>query len=199
MDLDEDCKEPTIHNVVTTFDVECNLDLKRIQSKVRNCEYTPQRFSGAVCRITDPKSTALIFSSGKVVVTGARNREVAKRAARAFHKILKRVEPNIKLRNLRPGVSLKFQNIQASTDTGFPIRLETLATQEEHLDHISYEPELFPGLIYRFNKEPDPRVTVLVFVTGKIVFTGAKKWEYVLWADKRMRKILKKCRAFNKR
>merc|ERR1719397_1633806 len=100
--LDED-DLPTVHNVVATFDVKCQLDLVKIATRVRNCEYRPNRFSGAVCRILEPcKSTALIFHSGKVVITGARK----------FHKILKHL--NFPCKNLSKN-NFHIQNIQAST------------------------------------------------------------------------------------
>lgn len=63
----------------------------------------------------------------------------------------------------------KIQNLVATVDLRFPIRLENL--NQMHGQFSSYEPELFPGLIYRMVK---PRVVLLIFVNGKIVFTGAK-------------------------
>jgi len=181
---------PTVHNVVATFDVKCQLDLVKIATRVRNCEYRPNRFSGAVCRILEPcKSTALIFHSGKVVITGAKNEQLAFTAARKFHKILKHL--NFPCKNLSKN-NFHIQNIQASTDVGFPVRLESLAIQKEHLNNISYEPELFPGLIYRLKDDitGEKKVTVLIFVTGKIVFTGAKDEQIIKQAFHRIFRIL---------
>ena len=56
-----------------------------------------------------------------------------------------------------------------SVDVKFPIRLEKLVLS--HSQFSSYEPELFPGLIYRMVK---PRIVLLIFVSGKVVLTGAK-------------------------
>lgn len=66
-------------------------------------------------------------------------------------------------------MEFKIQNLVATVDLRFPIRLEYL--NQMHGQFSSYEPELFPGLIYRMVK---PRVVLLIFVNGKIVFTGAK-------------------------
>lgn len=78
------------------------------------------------------------------------------------------------LLTLAPGFNAKFtdfkiQNIVGSCDIKFPIRLEGLASR--HHNFSSYEPELFPGLIYRMVK---PKIVLLIFVSGKIVLTGAK-------------------------
>lgn len=64
-----------------------------------------------------------------------------------------------------------------STDVKFPVRLEGLASK--HHNFSSYEPELFPGLIYRMMK---PKIVLLIFVSGKIVLTGAKVREEIYQA-----------------
>ena len=68
----------------------------------------------------------------------------------------------------------KIQNIVGSCDVKFPIRLEGLASKHHHFS--SYEPELFPGLIYRMMQ---PKIVLLIFVSGKIVLTGAKVREEI--------------------
>ena len=61
------------------------------------------------------------------------------------------------------------ENIIATTDIGFPVRLEGIVFA--HAKFASYEPELFPGLIYRMI---EPKVVLLIFVSGKVVITGAR-------------------------
>ena len=51
----------------------------------------------------------------------------------------------------------------------FPVKLEQLAFAHAHF--ANYEPELFPGCIYRMRQ---PKVVLLIFVSGKVVLTGAK-------------------------
>ena len=114
-------------------------------------------------RIRDPKTTALIFASGKMVVTGAKSEEASRLASRKYARIIQKLGFNAKF------VDFKVQNIVGSCDVKFPIRLEGLAYK--HGPYSSYEPELFPGLIYRMVK---PKVVLLIFVSGKIVLTGAK-------------------------
>lgn len=129
-----------------------------------NAEYNPKRFAAVIMRIREPKTTALIFSSGKIVCTGARSEEDSRLASRKFAKIIQKLGfGNARFKDF------KVQNIVASCDVCFPIRLEGLNYQ--HSLFCSYEPELFPGLIYRMKK---PKVVLLIFVSGKVVLTGAK-------------------------
>ncbi|KAL9319984.1 hypothetical protein ACSQ67_011823 [Phaseolus vulgaris] len=195
---------PTLQNIVSTVNLDCKLDLKTIALQARNAEYNPKaslvylyhlfcflifvvliwirtRFAAVIMRIREPKTTALIFASGKMVCTGAKSEQQSKLAARkieeaeffnSFHVF------NIDLQYARIiqklGFPAKFkdfkiQNIVGSCDVKFPIRLEGLAYS--HGAFSSYEPELFPGLIYRMKQ---PKIVLLIFVSGKIVLTGAK-------------------------
>lgn len=155
---------PTIQNVVATTNLGVQLDLKRIALRARNAEYNPKRFAAVIMRIRDPKTTALIFSSGKIVVTGAKSERESSRASRKYAKIVYKLGYD-KARF----TEFTVQNIVASCDVYFPVRLEGLA--HAHNSFCSYEPELFPGLIYRMLK---PKIVLLIFVSGKVVLTGAK-------------------------
>ena len=157
---------PQLHNVVATVNVGCRLDLKDIVSKARNVEYNPKRFAALVMRIRSPKTTALLFSSGKIVVTGAKTEANCRLAARKFTRILQKLGYEAKF------TEFKVQNLVATSRTNFPVRLEGLVLKHQLFAH--YEPELFPGLIYRMIK---PKVVLLIFVSGQIVFTGAKEVE----------------------
>jgi len=152
-----------IQNCVSTVNLGCELNLQNINFRTRNSEYNPARFHGIVMRIREPRCTALIFKSGKLVCTGARNEELANLGTRKFARIIQKLGYSVKF------MEFKIQNLVATVDLRFPIRLENL--NQMHGQFSSYEPELFPGLIYRMVK---PRVVLLIFVNGKIVFTGAK-------------------------
>ncbi|CAD6999880.1 TBP-related factor [Ceratitis capitata] len=155
--------EVKLQNVVATVSVACELNLQDINFRTRNSEYTPSRFHGVVMRMREPRCTALIFRTGKIICTGARNEAEASLGARKFARILQKLGYPVKF------VDFKLQNIVATVDLRFPIRLENL--NQMHGQFSSYEPELFPGLIYRM---VNPRMVLLIFVNGKIVFTGAK-------------------------
>ncbi|TFL07830.1 transcription factor TFIID-domain-containing protein [Pterulicium gracile] len=159
---------PTLQNIVATVNLDCRLDLKTIALHARNAEYNPKRFAAVIMRIRDPKTTALIFASGKMVVTGAKSEDDSRLASRKYARIVQKLGFDAKFSEF------KIQNIVGSCDVKFPIRLEGLAYS--HGQFSSYEPELFPGLIYRMIK---PKVVLLIFVSGKIVLTGAKVREEI--------------------
>lgn len=170
---------PTLQNIVATVNLDCRLDLKTIALHARNAEYNPKRFAAVIMRIRDPKTTALIFASGKMVVTGAKSEDDSKLASRKYARIIQKLGFNAKF------TDFKIQNIVGSCDIRFPIRLEGLAMRHNHFS--SYEPELFPGLIYRMMK---PKIVLLIFVSGKIVLTGAKVREEIYQAFEMMVPVL---------
>ncbi|KAI6199930.1 CBR-PTD-2 protein [Aphelenchoides besseyi] len=164
--LHYDTPTPVMQNVVCTVSLGCQLDLKKIALHTRNAEYNPKRFNAVIIRIREPRSTALIFTSGKMVCTGAKSEQASKIAARKFARIIQKI-----------GYSVKFdqfvvQNMVGSVDVKFPIQLECLAIT--HAQFSTYEPELFPGLIYRMVK---PRAVLLIFFSGKVVITGTRSRE----------------------
>lgn len=154
---------PKVQNIVSMFNLGTKLDLKHIGLHAKNAEYNPKRFAAVIMRIRDPKTTALIFESGKVVVTGAENEPEAKRGAKKFAKIIVKLNYPAKFRDF------KVQNIVGSTAINFQVKLEPMAA--ENAIFSRYEPEIFPGLIFRME---NPKVVLLIFVSGKIVFTGAR-------------------------
>nr|AAQ07596.1 TATA-binding protein [Danio rerio] len=154
---------PQLQNIVSTVNLGCKLDLKTIALRARNAEYNPKRFAAVIMRIREPRTTALIFSSGKMVGTGAKSEEQSRLAARKYARVVQKLGFPAKF------LDFKIQNMVGSCDVKFPIRLEGLVLT--HQQFSSYEPELFPGLIYRMIK---PRIVLLIFVSGKVVLTGAK-------------------------
>ncbi|GEM10600.1 transcription initiation factor TFIID TATA-box-binding protein [Rhodotorula toruloides] len=177
---------PTLQNIVATVNLECKLDLKTIALHARNAEYNPKRFAAVIMRIREPKTTALVFASGKVVVTGAKSEDDSRLAARKYARIIQKLGFETKF------TDFKIQNIVGSCDVKFPVRLEGLAYGHGHFS--SYEPEvrlLFPGLIYRMVK---PKVVLLIFVSGKIVLTGAKFREEIYQAFAQIYPVLNEYR-----
>lgn len=172
--------EPKLQNIVSTVNLGCKLDLKRIALHARNAEYNPKRFAAVIMRIREPRTTALIFSSGKMVCTGAKSEDESRLAARKYARIVQKLGFEAKF------LDFKIQNMVGSCDVKFPIRLEGLVLT--HSQFSSYEPELFPGLIYRMVK---PRIVLLIFVSGKVVLTGAKVRNEILEAFENIYPILK--------
>jgi transcription initiation factor TFIID TATA-box-binding protein len=161
---------PRIVNVVASVNYGVPLDLVTIATHARNAEYNPKRFPAVTLRIDNPKAAGLAFKTGIMNIVGCRTEEATHLAARKFGRML---------RNLGFGVNLKtfsIVNIVATMDCRFPVHLESLATSP-HKVFAEYNPEIFPGLIYRIMKKPE--CTFLVFVSGRLVVTGAKNRETI--------------------
>lgn len=137
-------------------------------------------------RIIKPKTTALIFSSGKMVCTGAKNEEESKNAARKYARMIQKLGFKVEFN------SFKIENIVGSSNVRFPIDLEMIFNA--HGGSCSYEPEIFPGLIFRMI---EPKIVLLIFVSGKLVLTGAKKKEDIDDAFKKIYPLLKQAQKKN--
>jgi len=157
-----------IENIVATVILDQTLDISKIEERIPDATYQPEQFPGLVLRIDKPKSTALIFKSGKMVVTGAKSTAQLIDVVKRIIKLLKK--SGIKIVS-KPKIQI--QNIVASGDIGASVNLEKAAYL---LEDSMYEPEQFPGLIHRMR---DPRVVLLIFSSGKMVITGAKEEEEV--------------------
>ena len=154
----------SIENVVASATVEQKLDLTEITKKFPDTEWNPDQFPGLVFRIKNPKTATLIFSSSKMVCTGGKSEDMAVKAVRSVVQQLRK--GGVKVKN-EPIVTV--QNIVASINLGGKIHLEQAART---LPRSMYEPEQFPGLIHRML---DPKTVILLFASGKLVCTGAKK------------------------
>jgi len=153
-----------IENVVATATLNQKIDLKSIVRIFPGVEYRPEQFPGLVYRLKKPKTATLIFSSGKMVCTGAKSERQARKAVMKVVDELKR--GGIVILG-KPEIQV--QNIVASAGLGGRIDVEKTTYS---LKRTMYEPEQFPGLIYRMD---DPKVVILIFTTGKLVCVGAKK------------------------
>ena len=153
-----------IQNVVASATLNQKVDLNALVKSFPGVEYRPEQFPGLVFRLKRPKTATLIFNSGKMVCTGAKSEKEARRAVMAVVKELKKGGIII---ISKP--ELKIQNIVASASLGGRIDLELAVST---LVKTMYEPEQFPGLIYRMD---EPKVVILIFASGNLVCTGAKK------------------------
>jgi len=152
-----------VQNIVCGANMGCPLDLVRIVMWTSNSEYNPQRFNGLIMRLRTPNVTSLLFPSGKMIMQGAKDDRTGNLGCRKVAKILERLGHNVKFSDYT------VHNIVCTWDVGFPIMLEELNTA--HSQFTSFEPEVFPALIYRMVK---PRAVFLMFVNGKVVLTGLK-------------------------
>lgn len=154
----------SIQNVVSSASINQRVDLNMITKNFVDVEYHPDVFPGLVFRLRSPKTAILIFSTGKMVCTGAKSEEQSRKAVQEVVRRLKK--GGIPIKN---EAEVVVQNIVASVNLGGKIHLEEAAKQ---LPKSMYEPEQFPGLIHRM---ADPKTVFLLFASGKLVCTGAKK------------------------
>src|SRR6056297_2210082 len=162
--------EPTdtieIQNVVASTGIGQELDLEALATDIPGADFNPDNFPGLVYRTQDPKAAALIFRSGKIVCTGAKSVD-------GVHKSLEIVFDELASLSIDvaedPPVTV--QNIVSSGDLGTNLNLNAIAIGLG-LEAVEYEPEQFPGLVYRLE---DYDVVLLLFGSGKVVVTGAKE------------------------
>ncbi|HEY3420791.1 MAG TPA: TATA-box-binding protein [Methanomassiliicoccales archaeon] len=154
-----------IENVVASAFLGTELNLQELAISLDGADYEPDRFPGLIYRMKEPKTATLLFHSGKVVCTGAKCYDQVKQAIGNLTGQLSKL--GIKL-DKEPQITV--QNIVASSDLGQKINLNIIAISLG-LERVEYEPEQFPGLVYRLD---DPKVVLLLFGSGKLVCTGAK-------------------------
>jgi transcription initiation factor TFIID TATA-box-binding protein len=155
-----------VENVVAFTSLGKDIPLVKISNKLDGAEYSPEAFPGLIYRIKDPAAATLIFSSGKIVCTGAKSVDMAKKA---MTKVVGHVRgAGVKLPTK---FNTNVENIVASTQIKAKLNLEDISF---NMDNVEYEPEQFPGLVCRI---ADPRVAFLLFGSGKIICTGARKIE----------------------
>jgi transcription initiation factor TFIID TATA-box-binding protein len=174
----------SIQNIVSTANIGCRIDLKFIANNGANIEYKPKKFVAAIIRIRQPKTTTLLFNSGKMVCTGAKsveeNKKGARRAARLIQKIYKFKKKIIFANYI-------VQNMVASFKVPFKIDLLAFHQTFPNPKKCFYDEIIFPGLkYYPYNDKS----TVLIFISGKIVITGVKSVEKINDIENLMRRLL---------
>jgi transcription initiation factor TFIID TATA-box-binding protein len=151
---------------VASTSLGTELDLPAIAMALTGAEYEPEQFPGLIYRLKDPKAAALLFSSGKVVCTGTKSLEQVKVAIKKVTSQIEKAGIHIKSEP-----KIEVQNIVATFDLEQKINLSSIAISLG-LEKVEYEPEQFPGLVFRMDT---PKVVLLLFGSGKVVCTGARK------------------------
>ena len=173
--------EVKVQNIVASTAFADKLDLDIIMHSLEGAEYEPEQFPGLVYKLNNPKTATLLFKSGKANCTGAKNIEDVRKSIDIIAKTLRKLGVKV-YKNL----DIVVQNIVATADLGGELNL-TETAMALGLENIEYEPEQFPGMVYRIR---EPKVVMLLFSTGKIVCTGAKSVEDVSKAAEKLLKEL---------
>jgi transcription initiation factor TFIID TATA-box-binding protein len=150
---------------VASTSLGTELDLNALAITLEGADFDSEQFPGLIYRLKDPKTATLLFHSGKVVCTGAKNLEQVKVA---ISKVIKQIEKAGVHINNEPKIEV--QNIVATFDLGQHVNLNSVAVSLG-LEKVEYEPEQFPGLVFRMTA---PKVVLLLFGSGKVVCTGAR-------------------------
>lgn len=170
-----------VENVVASTDIKKIISLDKLLNVLESSEYEPEQFPGLVYRLDNPKVATLIFRSGKIICVGARSTAAAKEALKKTVRNIKKIGIRFNEDNLK----VKIENIVVAVNLGRDLNLDQLAFQ---LENSEYEPEQFPGLVYRIY---DPKVAFLLFSSGRVVCAGAKSLDSVKKAVKKLEAQLK--------
>ena len=171
-----------IKNMVASTTISNELNLDALVVALPDTEYEPEQFPGLVMRVKEPKAAVLLFSSGKAVCAGARSFKDIESVIDQVRERLKSIGFEVK-----PNPKIQVQNIVASTDLHIELNLNSIAVGLG-LDQVEYEPEQFPGLVYRL---PESKIVILLFTTGKAICLGARKREEIEEAVSKLEERLK--------
>ncbi len=155
-----------IENVVASTQIAKSLDLNKLAEIIPNSRYNPEEIPALIIHFEKPKTVAMLSSNGKVVFTGPKTMKDA-------HEITENLGKKLNSLGVKAykQPDIKIQNIVASTDIKKNLNLHSIASS---LEKVEYDPEYFPGLIY---KSDDPNTVILLFDSGKIVCNGTESEE----------------------
>ena len=163
--------DPFVHNIVATAQILTSkpLHLDRLHQILRFSSFNRRKFAAVTVRLHHPNCTILLFTSGKLVITGAKSASEALLSAYHIRSILRRacigqrfLVSNFEIQNIVSHCELSFGN-------GEFLNIDAL--YERYHIYSTYQSHIFPGLIFRY---PDLRVVALMFFSGKVVLTGAR-------------------------
>eukprot|EP01068_Selenidium_serpulae_P007214 Selendium_serpulae@DN4641_c0_g1_i1.p1 len=191
--VSDEIPTPRVQNIIASVHLGQELDLRRIALSARNAEYNPKKVNAVVMRLRDPKCTGLVFRTGRMMVTGSRNEVDARFGGKRMAKICQKAgHPDLRFHGF------KVETMIATVDCKFPVRLEGLAYDQVHRQHCSYEPEMSPGLVYRYTTDaPDSKVCLLTFVSGKVIIMGCRTREEINSVFQRLYPVLCRYRKYS--
>jgi transcription initiation factor TFIID TATA-box-binding protein len=182
--------EITVQNIVASTKFAEKLDLDVIAQTIKEAEYEPEQFPGLIYRIKEPKTATLLFTSGAANCTGAKSIEDVKANIKIISNKLEKMGVEVYKDH-----EIVIQNIVATSYIGGELNLSEVAVSLG-LENVEYEPEQFPGLVYRLT---DPKVALLLFGSGKLVCAGAKKVKEVYTAVEKVIKELSLLKLIRKK
>ena len=174
------CPTPVVHNVVATIQIKCApINIERLASLLPFSSYDKSKFAAITIRLFNPTCTCLLFVSGKLVVTGASNWDEALLTAYCIKDILEEYHYGEQFTIVEYQVQNVVAHVELDMKPGQTLDLPSI--YQDHCNISTYQPNMFPGLIFR--PKPSP-VVLLCFKSGKFVITGGKCVEDIFtgWA-----------------
>ena len=152
-------------NLVAFVDLKESLDAYTLAAGLKEVEYEPEQFPGAVLKLQEPKVSMLLFKNGKIIVSGAQREKDIPIAVKKALKLVRSVQPEIKMKRK---IDYRVVNLVASTSLNRKLDLFELALT---LENVEYEPEQFPGAVMKIR---EPKASLLVFMNGQVICSGLK-------------------------
>jgi len=185
---------PTTHNMVCTIHITTNakkFDLDVIGDCVPNSTYDKKRFAAITIRLEEPRTTALLFSSGKLVITGAVSKQMAISAVHSTLYTLANVFAHLDI----SCHSFAVQNIVCNVKIPGIETIDVKSLYDQFATYCTYQPSIFPGLIFR---PPESPIVLLIFKSSRIVVTGAREYDDVVDGFHKVYDIIDKFFIYNK-
>jgi len=157
-----------VENIVASAEISAGFKVDQLSEKIINFKYSPDEFEGLTMKLDDPKTAILLFPSGKVICTGAKNLDEVEKSIKKTIKSIKDAGFTT-----RKNYQIETQNIVVTTDLKKEMHLSSIC-KGLLLQDVQYEPNQFPGLIYKIQ---DYGAILLLFSSGKLVCTGTKSLE----------------------
>lgn len=169
-----------IQNIVASVTLKTKIPLDELLEHLEDSEYEPEQFPALIYRNPEPKATFLVFQTGKLVCIGSKTVKDAKGAIEVLIKKLRKFKVKIKNK-----YKVEIENVVATDRIAEELDLDAIAFD---LEKSEYEPETFPGIVYRVY---NPKASFLLFSSGKIVCAGAKTQAEIKKAIEQLKKDLK--------
>ena len=170
--------------------IEEDLDLKLLANKLENSQYDPNRFPGLFIRFSHPKCVIIIFRNGKLILTGLKTSTNIKLVLK---RLILKLDKIGTIGILKEKIQWEVVNIVVTANLFRAINLDAAAIR---LTNAVYEPEVFPGLVYR--SSTSTKFVSLIFSTGKIVLTGIRKEDVIEPVLVHLGRLLKEENLFKK-
>lgn len=154
-----------IVNIVGSGLIDAEFELERVAADLGSiAEYDPDKYPGLYLRLGEDIPLITLYRTGKYIVTGADSEEEASMVRARFLNLLFENGMIIEADD----EWFQIQNLVCTGETGESLNLNALAIGLG-LETCEYEPEQFPGLIYRPSEFES---VVLVFASGRVIITG---------------------------